>query len=582
MTGADRDNRQLPALVDEQMERVVLRSPDRVWTAAQLLASAQDLADRLDQEAGNPGYLINLATRRDDFLVGLLAGMIGGRTNLMPSTQTPGAVNDVLERHPDTVLLHGPEDAIDARIAPPLSRIPIPRLREATSQDPAEVMPDVAANAVVARVFTSGSTGRPCGHDKTWGRLITNARAARQALDALSEPVSGRLHLLGTVPSQHMYGFESLILSAVCEGAVLSTEQPFFPTDIADALSRLPAPRMLVTTPYHLHHLLAADIEVPHCERVLCATAPLDPGLARRAEKKLGAALEEIYGCTETGQIAARRPARDSAWSLMPGIQLRHEGDDTIAEGGHIEVPIRLGDRLSLLEGRQFHLLGRQNNQVNIAGKRSSIEFLTAKLRGIEGVTDGLFFDPGTENDGESKRLAAIVCAPDLTVDRIRDALRAEIDPVFLPRPLVRVDHLPVNATGKITRESLLRLLGSEPTSPPSGGIMSAPSPTVERLGEWTPRPDHTVFAGHFPGDPLLPGALLIDWAMSTFAQRKAGESAQGTIRQAKFLYPARPGKTLVLSQTPASRGRVRLNVTMQGADGETTTVLDLLVEVAP
>jgi len=36
--------------------------------------------------------------------------------------------------------------------------------------------------------------------------------------------------------------------------------------------------------------------------------------------------------------------------------------------------------------------------------------------------------------------------------------LRARIDAVFLPRPLFFVDTLPRNATGKLPRETLLRL----------------------------------------------------------------------------------------------------------------------------
>ncbi|MCL7743815.1 AMP-binding protein [Guyparkeria hydrothermalis] len=463
MTHSNRVPDQLPVLADDRLDRTILHSTEHDWTAADLLVAAGVLVDRLRDLPERPRYLINLAARRDDFLVGLLAGMIGNHINLMPASQTPGAINDLLESHPDTVLLRGAGDVIDSRIAAHLPHVPIPRLQGTSGFDGPDVMPHIAADTVVARVFTSGSTGRPCGHDKTWGRLIANAHAAREALDQLSSPAGEPLHVLGTVPSQHMYGFESLILAAVCGGAILSIDQPFFPTDIADALSRLPAPRMLVTTPYHLHHLLASGIELPACERVLCATAPLEPALARRAEQAFGGALHEIYGCTETGQIAVRRPTRDAAWSLMPGIEFRHEGDSTIAQSGHIETPIRLGDRIEPLQGRRFHLLGRESNQVNIAGKRSSIEFLNAKLQDIDGVVEGLFFDPAMDKAHANTRLAAIVCAPDLTADEVREALRAEVDPVFLPRPLLLVDRLPVNATGKVTRENLHRLLDAAP-----------------------------------------------------------------------------------------------------------------------
>ena len=41
------------------------------------------------------------------------------------------------------------------------------------------------------------------------------------------------------------------------------------------------------------------------------------------------------------------------------------------------------------------------------------------------------------------------------TSEEIQEALRALVDPVFLPRPLVCVPSLPRNATGKLMRESV-------------------------------------------------------------------------------------------------------------------------------
>jgi len=54
-------------------------------------------------------------------------------------------------------------------------------------------------------------------------------------------------------------------------------------------------------------------------------------------------------------------------------------------------------------------------------------------------------------------RLMAFVVAPGITRDALLAALRARIDAVFLPRPLLFLDALPRNATGKLPREALLR-----------------------------------------------------------------------------------------------------------------------------
>lgn len=103
-----------------------------------------------------------------------------------------------------------------------------------------------------------------------------------------------------------------------------------------------------------------------------------------------------------------------------------------------------------------------------------------------------------------------------------------------------------------------------------------------EQLAEWTPQANEPVFAGHFPGNPLLPGALLIDWAVDTFNRRTGRTAGHGTIRQAKFPSPARPGVPLTLACAPAPRDRTRLTITSHAPGAEAGIVLELLVDAAP
>ncbi|MEK6806571.1 MAG: hypothetical protein AABY95_07975 [Pseudomonadota bacterium] len=59
---------------------------------------------------------------------------------------------------------------------------------------------------------------------------------------------------------------------------------------------------------------------------------------------------------------------------------------------------------------------------------------------------------------------------------------------------------------------------------------------------------DHPALAGHFPGAPILPGAVLLDWAWQACrTQLPAGAVLAGVV-QAKFLSPALPGDTLDFS----------------------------------
>jgi acyl-coenzyme A synthetase/AMP-(fatty) acid ligase len=70
------------------------------------------------------------------------------------------------------------------------------------------------------------------------------------------------------------------------------------------------------------------------------------------------------------------------------------------------------------------------------------------------------------ETGNEVRRLLAVVVAPGLDERQLLVALAERLDPVFLPRPLVKVDTLPRNDTGKVTREALLALLAQARPTP--------------------------------------------------------------------------------------------------------------------
>jgi acyl-coenzyme A synthetase/AMP-(fatty) acid ligase len=213
-----------------------------------------------------------------------------------------------------------------------------------------------------------------------------------------------------------------------------------------------------VSTPVHLRALLAAGIALPELGLIVCATAPLAPTTATEVETRFGAPLIEIYGSTETGQIASRRTTRRAEWQLWAGVSLTERDGDTWAEGGHVEVPTPLGDVVEILPAGRFVLRGRKEDLVNIAGKRSSIAYLNHQLIAIPGVVDGAFFlreEPAEQSATGTERLGAVVVAPGITAEAILRELRDRIDPVFLPRPLLMVDRMPRNSTGKLPRAVL-------------------------------------------------------------------------------------------------------------------------------
>jgi acyl-coenzyme A synthetase/AMP-(fatty) acid ligase len=253
-----------------------------------------------------------------------------------------------------------------------------------------------------------------------------------------------------------MYGFESTVLLALLSGNALSAERPFYPADVAAAVTRVPRPRVLVTTPIHLRTLLSSEIEFPALDLVVSATAPLSQELAGEVEQKYGTPLLEIYGSTETGQMALRRTARTAAWRLWPDVRLSVANGQVFAQGGHVEQLTPMCDVIEITTEREFLLHGRTADLVNVAGKRSSFGYLNAQLNAIPGVIDGAFFlrEDLSGTTGVA-RLAAVVVAPGLSAVSLTEQLRQLIDPVFLPRPLLIVQRLPRNATGKLPQQAL-------------------------------------------------------------------------------------------------------------------------------
>ncbi|MGE0010908.1 MAG: AMP-binding protein [Azoarcus sp.] len=398
------------------------------------------------------GHILNVCADRYRFAVGLAASMVSGRVSLLPSTYTPETLRHLAAFAPDCQIL---TDGDPAQLS--LPAVSFPALCEA--QDVPATMPAIPrldAAQLVAWVFTSGSTGTPVPHRKTWGRLVINVRAEGVALGL--DPARPAT-LIGTVPPQHMYGFESTVLVAWQSGAAFDAGRPFYPADIAATLASTPAPAALITTPFHLRTLFDEGIALTPVALVVSATAPLPAELAQAAEVRLQAPLLEIYGSTETGQIATRRSAQTEQWTLFPDIRLEERDGQTWADGGHIEVAVPMSDVIEQAGNGRFLLRGRNADLINIAGKRTSLGYLNQQLLSVSGVRDGGFHLPDGERDGHITRLAAFVVAPGIDPASLRAALRERIDPAFMPRPLIFLDTLPRNATGKLPRDTCEALL---------------------------------------------------------------------------------------------------------------------------
>ena len=434
----------LPLVSHTSPDSIIAHRANGAVTLRQFLAEVRQLAALFPTGT----HLLNMCSDRYRFSVGLAAAIVAGKISLLPSTHTPEMVRQIKVFAPDAFCL---TDSDQCTVDLPQLRYPV----MSVSPTDTFAIPQIDDSQRIAVVFTSGSTGTPQPHPKTWGALVGSVQAEAARLGLLHDT---RCTLVGTVPPQHMYGFESTVLMAWHSGNALSHAQPFYPADICQALAAVPTPRVLVSSPVHLRALLDAGVSLPEIARVVSATAPLSAQLAQDVEARCNASLMEIYGSTETGLIATRRPTQSAEWQLLPGIRLVVEGNCVRACGGHIEIPTAMSDMIEPITDEHFLLHGRMADLINIAGKRHSLASLDHLLNSIPGVVDGAFYMPDDAGDARITRLAACVVAPGMDAPQLLAALREHIDPVFLPRPLLFVDALPRNHTGKLPRAALQAL----------------------------------------------------------------------------------------------------------------------------
>jgi acyl-coenzyme A synthetase/AMP-(fatty) acid ligase len=444
----------LPLLSHSDRTAAVAFRDDRRLRVDAFLADVAALAARLPMRA----HVVNLCVDRYSFAVGFAAALVRGQVNLLPPGAAPELLRELAESYPDLYAL------TDAPVPDcPLETVEVGQAGAAQAQ---AAMPAFESEQLAAIAFTSGSTGKPASHPKRWGALVRGAQAEARAME-LGDTAAATV--VGTVPAQHMYGLESTVMLALHNGFGLQARRPFYPADIRKALEQVPAGRVLVTTPVHLRALLEEEQKLPALRLIVCATAPLPVALAAEAERRYAAPLLEVYGFTEAGQVATRRTAMTVEWRTMPGVRIRCDERGVWFGGGHVEVEALASDVIEPLDAQRFVLHGRSADMVNVAGKRTSLAYLNHQLASIPGIEDGVYFLP--EDSGEAvTRLLAFVVAPGLTPEAVLSALRARLDPVFLPRPLYFVPALPRNATGKLPREALERLAAACAAPKPGPG----------------------------------------------------------------------------------------------------------------
>ena len=383
-------------------------------------------------------FVFNLCTDRYQYLLGFCAALLAGQCTLMPPNRLPNTLQQLALDYPDNYSLNDSDSA----------------LLKAMSMDVEDeagfCIPEIPLSQLCAIAFTSGSTGTPTPNLKYW-KTLSSSTLGNSAL--LLPENQSQINLVATVPPQHMWGMETSVLMPLFAKVAVSDRTPFYPQDIAEALAELPAPRALVSSPVHLNVFLKSDVPLTELKYIFSATAPMSQELATQLETQYSTQVVEIFGSSESGIVARRQTSLDDIWLLSDLFKLEVTDEGVKVQAEHLPEEVFIKDVIEMLDDRRFKWLGRHQDMLNMAGKRGSLADLNRRLLSIEGVQDGVMFLPSSE----SERVAAMVVAPGKQAREILDLLKAEVDSVFLPRPLLIVDGLPRQATGKLANRDILQ-----------------------------------------------------------------------------------------------------------------------------
>jgi len=427
----------------------------------------------------------------------------------------------------------------------------------------ADVIP--AADAVVLVVHTSGTTGAAQAMPKKLSQLASEVAT----LEALFGARLGDAAILATVSHQHIYGLLFKVLWPLASGRAIHARMIHFPEQLAPAAGE--GAYALIASPAFLKRLPAQlpGLAVDSLAAVFSSGGPLAEASAQAAAALLGQAPIEVYGSSETGGIAWRQQqdAGDACWRPLPGVACRATAEGQLeVRSAHLpdDAWFGLADRASIRPDGSFVLQGRSDRIAKIEEKRISLDAIEGLLQASELTSDArvIVCEDGAER---RQRLAAFVVLSmqgrrvlaaegKLALNgRLRDVLTGAVEPVALPRRWRYLERMPVNAQGKTTHALLLAALDERPRAPAVSEITREAQRVVLEL---VVPADLFYFDGHFPGAPILPGVVQVDWAIDHGRRYFTLPPHFHAIHALKFQHVIQSGKPVTLElQYDAQKG---------------------------
>lgn len=260
---------------------------------------------------------------------------------------------------------------------------------------------------------TSGSTGDPkiCTHE--WSDLEQEI-AVHAALFQQS------LRIVSTVPAHHIYGcLFTVLLARYMNLPVLDLNRnaPVF------LEKKLMTGDLIVSFPTYWKYLSDTILKFPEKTEGISSAEPSDPAIIQALLNKGLYRMTEIYGSSETGGIGFRQDY-EHPYTLLPFCH--KDSDSSVMRdlpGGGLSQSIRLSDRLDWQDERCFHITGRTDHAVQVAGINVFPNEVARKISAHTRIGQCVVRPVGLK--GNLRLEAAIMLAPGISLtEEIRNTIR--------------------------------------------------------------------------------------------------------------------------------------------------------------
>jgi len=338
-------------------------------------------------------------------------------------------------------------------------------------------------------LFTSGTTGRPKGV------VVSHAQTVRQAYEwcAFAGLEPGDRYLIVN-PFFHMFGYKAGWLASLVQGATVFPVPVF---DVPAVLALVQSERITVLpgapTIYRsiLDHPRRREFDLSSLRVAVTGAANIPVSLIHemRAELPFRSVLAG-YGLTEAGTVTGSRPDDDeetvatTVGRAMAGVEILvvDEGGREVPRGttgellvrahgvmrGYLDDPeataatidargfLRTGDLATVDERGYVRIVGRAKDMLIVGGFNVYPAEVENALLAHDAIGQVAVVGAPDERLGEVA-FAYVVAAPGASIDAaaVIAWARERLANYKVPRRIVVVSELPINASGKVMKEEL-------------------------------------------------------------------------------------------------------------------------------